>query len=192
MEAILLAALARWANYYVIVGSSAGALTGLQFVVVALMAQSGGATSKREIRAFGTPTVIHFCAALAISVVMNIPWLGVAHLAACLGSLAIIGFGYSLSVIVHARKSSYQPDAEDWFWYAGLPVLAYVVLGVAAILAWLFMAWSLFVIAAISVLFLFMGIRNSWDTVTYVALKHGRRPGERGEQGKFYTSGPGL
>jgi hypothetical protein len=58
------------------VGSSAGALTGLQFVVIALIAQSGGTTSKREIRAFGTPTVIHFCAALVISVVMNIPWLG--------------------------------------------------------------------------------------------------------------------
>jgi hypothetical protein len=181
MEAILLSALARWANFYVIVGSSAGALTGLQFVVVALMAQSGGVTSKREIRAFGTPTVIHFCAALVISVVMNIPWLGISHLAACLGALAIIGFGYSLSIIVHARKSTYQPDAEDWFWYAGLPVLAYAVLGVAAILAWLLTAWSLFVIATISVLFLFMGIRNSWDTVTYVALKHGRRSGERGE-----------
>jgi hypothetical protein len=39
--------------------------------------------------------------------------------------------------------------------------------------------WSLFLIAALSVLFLFMGIRNSWDTVTYVALKHTQRSGER-------------
>jgi len=182
MEAVLLSALVRWANFYVIVGSSAGALTGLQFVVVALIAQSGGTTSKREIRAFGTPTVIHFCAALLISVVMNIPWLAVSHLAACLVVLAIVGLIYSLTVIVHARKSTgYQPDAEDWFWYAALPVLAYVMLGVAAILVWMLAAWSLFAIAAISVLFLFMGIRNSWDTVTYVALKHGQRSSERGE-----------
>jgi hypothetical protein len=55
------------------------------------------------------------------------------------------------------------------------------VLGVAASLAWFLAAWSLFIIAAISVLFLFMGIRNSWDTVTYVALKHGQRSGGRGE-----------
>jgi hypothetical protein len=80
-----------------------------------------------------------------------------------------IGVIYTLTVIVHARKSiAYQPDAEDWFWYAGLPVLAYIVLGVAAIVVWMLAGWSLFVIAAISVLFLFMGIRNSWDTVTYV------------------------
>jgi hypothetical protein len=179
MEAVLLSALARWANFYVIVGSSAGALTGLQFVVVALIAQAGRTTTKREIRAFGTPTVIHFCAALVISVVMNIPWLAVSHLAASLAVLAIIGLIYSLTVIVHARKSTYQPDAEDWFWYAGLPVLAYVMLGVAAILVWKLAVWSLFLIAALSVLFLFMGIRNSWDTVTYVALKHTQRSGER-------------
>jgi hypothetical protein len=179
MEAVLLSALARWANFYVIVGSSAGALTGLQFVVVALIAQAGRTTTKREIRAFGTPTVIHFCAALVISVVMNIPWLAVSHLAASLAVLAIIGLVYSLTVIVHARKSTYQPDTEDWFWYAGLPVLAYVMLGVAAILVWKLAVWSLFLIAALSVLFLFMGIRNSWDTVTYVALKHTQRSGER-------------
>lgn len=185
MGTALLSALSRWANLYVIVGSSAGALTGLQFIVITLIAQSGGATSRREIRAFGTPTVIHFCAALAISVVMNIPWTTVSHLAACLGALAICGLIYSLTVIRHARKQTgYHPDAEDWFWYAGLPVFAYVILGVAAMLAWSRTGWSLFLVAAISVLFLFMGIRNSWDTVTYVALHHVQRPGEAQRSGE--------
>jgi hypothetical protein len=182
METALLSTLVRWANFYVIVGSSAGALTGLQFVVIALIAQSGGATSRREIRAFGTPTVIHFCAALVISVIMSIPWLAVSHLAACLVALAISGLIYSLTVIVHARKQTgYRPDAEDWFWYAGLPVFAYIVAGVAAIFAWLLAGWSLYVIAAMSVVFLFMGIRNSWDTVTYIALQRGHRSNERAE-----------
>lgn len=172
----LLPLLGHWANFYVIVGSSAGALTGLQFVVIALIAQSGGAPSKREIRAFGTPTVIHFCAALAISAAMNIPWMAVSHLAACLAALAMIGSTYSLTVIVHARgQTGYRPDVEDWLWYAGLPLIAYVMLGVAAILAWSHAIWSLFAIAAVSLLFLFCGIRNSWDTVTYVALQRSQR-----------------
>jgi hypothetical protein len=179
MESGFLSVLARWANFYVIVGSSAGALTGLQFVVIALIAQSGGAASRHEIRAFGTPTVIHFCAALAISAAMNIPWLEVSHLAACLAALAMIGAIYSLTVIVHASgETGYRPDAEDWIWYAGLPLVAYVMLGVAAILAWSLVVWSLFAIAALSVLFLFCGIRDSWDTVTYVALERGQRTNE--------------
>ena len=56
-----------------------------------IWAQSGGATSKREIRAFGTPTDIHFCAALVISIVMNVPWLAASHLAACIGVFSGIG-----------------------------------------------------------------------------------------------------
>jgi hypothetical protein len=54
-------ALAGWENFYVIVGSSAGALIGLQFVVITLggdtpiahgLAQASGA--------FVTPTIVHF------------------------------------------------------------------------------------------------------------------------------------
>ena len=66
--------LARWESFYVIVGSSAGALTGLQFVVIALIAEAEAAASMQEIRAFGTPTVVHFCAVLFISAVLSAPW----------------------------------------------------------------------------------------------------------------------
>ena len=63
--------LARWENFYVIVGSSAGALTGLQFVVIALVAEAEAAASLLEIRAFGSPTVVHFCFALLISAIVS-------------------------------------------------------------------------------------------------------------------------
>lgn len=76
--------------------------------------------------------------------------LAVFHLAACLAALAIIGLIYPLTVIVHARKSTgYQPDPGDWFWYAGLPALSYVMLGVGAIFVWMLAPRSLFLIAAI-------------------------------------------
>ena len=59
--------LEAWGNFYVIVGSSAGALTGLQFVVMTLIAQTDMARGRGEsISAFGTPNVVHFCAALPV------------------------------------------------------------------------------------------------------------------------------
>jgi hypothetical protein len=61
--------LAGWANFYVIIGSSAGALTGLQFVVITLIAQARRPASRQDLRAFGTPAVVHFCAALLVSAV---------------------------------------------------------------------------------------------------------------------------
>ena len=76
MEEAALAQLARWENFYVIVGSSAGALTGLQFVVIALIAEVETTSSMLEIRAFGTPTIVHFCMALLIAAVLSAPWPG--------------------------------------------------------------------------------------------------------------------
>jgi hypothetical protein len=75
MEKAALFSFADWANFYVIVRSSAGALTGLQFVVIILIAEAQAEGSMREIRAFGTPTVVHFCAALLISAIVSAPWL---------------------------------------------------------------------------------------------------------------------
>ena len=40
MDHITLPALRNWQNFYEIVGSSAGALTGLQFVVITLITQT--------------------------------------------------------------------------------------------------------------------------------------------------------
>src|SRR5438128_8992274 len=81
----------------------------------------------------------------------------------------------------HARRqTSYAPDAEDWFWYAGLPLVGYAGLLAAAIL----LAWhptaSLFVIATTSLLLLFIGIHNAWDTVTYIAVEHRQKRREKG------------
>src|SRR5215510_10760869 len=58
--------LVRWANFYVITGSAAAALTGLQFVVITLGAQRNRGNVEAN-RAFGTPTIIHFCAVLLIA-----------------------------------------------------------------------------------------------------------------------------
>src|SRR3954463_15457830 len=66
--------LTQWENFYVIVGSSAGALTGLQFVVMTLIAESSISGGMSGVRAFGTPTIVHFCAVLLVSAIISAPW----------------------------------------------------------------------------------------------------------------------
>ena len=43
----LASSLAAWESFYVIVGTSAAALTGLTFVVIVLLAEAGSFTAKR-------------------------------------------------------------------------------------------------------------------------------------------------
>jgi hypothetical protein len=51
-------ALAEWENFYVIVGSAAGALIGLQFVVVTLIVDSPTLRVAEGVAAFATPRLL--------------------------------------------------------------------------------------------------------------------------------------
>ena len=65
--------LTAWDSFYVIVGSAAGALIGLQFVVVTLIAQRPIRASPDGSAAFGTPTVVRFGAALLLAALSRAP-----------------------------------------------------------------------------------------------------------------------
>src|SRR5256886_3696562 len=73
-----------WESFYVIIGSSAAALTGLQFVVVVLGAEARSIGP--EVGAFGTPTVVHFCAVLLMSAILSVPWRAVSNAGLPLGA----------------------------------------------------------------------------------------------------------
>jgi hypothetical protein len=163
--------LGTWESFYVIVGSSAAALTGLQFVVMALVAESERRSSMREVSAFGTPNVVHFCAVLLISAILSAPWHRLSSAGLGIGLAGAAGFVYAMLVIRRARRQTgYRPVWEDWLWHAALPMVAYGTLVIAALELRHHADSSLFVISASAVLLLYVGIHNAWDTVTYIAV----------------------
>ena len=166
-----------WENFYVIVGSSAAALTGLQFVVMALVAEAREPGTMQEVNAFGTPTVVHFCAVLLASATLSAPWQRLSSTALALSIFGAAGIVYTLVVIRRARRTpAYTPVLEDWIWHAALPLIAYTVGTGAAVALPRNPEPLLFAIAGMSVLLLFVGIHNAWDTVTYVAVKPRKKP----------------
>ena len=62
--------MSEWESFYVIVGSSGGALIGLQFVVITLIADRRALATRDSLSAFGTPTVVHLTVALIVSAIM--------------------------------------------------------------------------------------------------------------------------
>ncbi|HEX4498598.1 MAG TPA: hypothetical protein VIE43_23170 [Thermoanaerobaculia bacterium] len=167
-----LASLAAWQSFYVILGSAAAALTGLQFVVMALVSNSRQTGSMREVDAFGTPTVVHFCAVLLGSATLSAPWHRMSSAGLTLGVFGAAGIVYTLVVMRRARRTmAYKPVLEDWIWHVGFPLVAYTVTTGAAILLPQNSGPPLFAVAAMSLLLLYVGIHNAWDTVTYVAVK---------------------
>jgi hypothetical protein len=169
------AALAGWESYYVIVGSSAAALTGLQFVVIALVADVSQRASDDQIGAFGTPSIVHFCVALLTSAALSAPWRRLQSATIVLGIVGLAGLLYAAIVIRRARRQTgYAPVFEDWFWHAALPIVAYGVLFTGGLALVSHEHEALFLVAAATLLLVFIGIHNAWDTVTWLALRRVR------------------
>jgi hypothetical protein len=173
MQEAVLAPLATWQNFYVIIGSAAATLIGLMFVVITLIAgvrvrvplDSGG------IAAFNTPNVVHFRIALLVAAILSAPWQALWPAGLLLG---LSGLGGATHVIIALRRARRQTDyqlvLEDWLWHTVFPLLSYTSLLVAAILLPGHPIATLFVIAAATLLLLFIGIHNAWDNVTYIAI----------------------
>ena len=176
-------ALTGWENFYVIVGSSAGALIGLQFVVITLIAEIPIVRDvERASSAFATPTIVHFGAVLLLSAVISAPWHGIAAAAILWGVLGLVGVIYVLIVARHMRvQSAYSPQFEDRLFHLLLPFAAYATLVGSAYAARSNVGGALFGVGAAALLLLFIGIHNAWDAVTYHVFvrKQGQRQAER-------------
>jgi hypothetical protein len=183
------APIAGWESYYVIVGSSAAALTGLQFVVIALINDLHTRASGDTLGAFGTPTVVHFCVALLTSAVLSAPWATLGSPAIALGVTGLAGLLYAAIVIRRARRQKdYKPVAEDWIFHTMLPVVAYGSIVGGAVTLVTHTGGALFAIAAATLLLVFIGIHNAWDTVTWLTTRN--REAEESASGQGAATSP--
>jgi hypothetical protein len=164
-----MSALAEWQNFYEIVGSSAGALIGLQFVVLALITNLPNLRREPDAAStFATPTIVHFGTVLFLAGVMTVPWHTIAPIMIVWAAGGAAGVLYALLTTRRLmRQSSYRPQFEDWLFHSLLPFVAYAVLIAAAWCPYAQRQGAFFCVAAAALLLLLIGIHNAWDTVTY-------------------------
>jgi hypothetical protein len=164
--------LAEWDNFYVITGSSAGGLTGLTFVVIALAADLKR-VNFRGLRAYVSPIIVHFGTVLALAAYLSMPHLGVLSLSLAFGLAGAAGLVYVAFIaasIGHISKE-YVPVGEDWIWNVVLPVMAYGVLFAIAFLIWRRPEQCMYGVAAVSLLLMFIGIHNAWDIAVWNTVR---------------------
>ena len=112
--------LTEWNSFYVIVGSSAGALIGLQFVVMTLIAQRPVPRMAEAGAAFSTPSVVHFAVVLLLSAIMSAPWRTVGAVGVVWGLVGIGGIAYAIIVARRMRLQTAPPRRSAsngaWTW----------------------------------------------------------------------------
>jgi hypothetical protein len=159
---------AGWDSFYVIVGAAAGALIGLQFVVITLIAEKPLKDAVNASAAFATPTIVHFSASLLLCALMRVPWPSLVYPAVSWGVMGVGGLLYTGVVAWRMRKqAAYRPGFEDWVFHLALPAVSYVLLVSGALAARGHMVAAQFAVAASALLLLFIGIHNAWDAVSY-------------------------
>ena len=176
-----MAELAEWDSFYIIVGPAAGALIGLQFVVMTLIAERPPLRAAEAGAAFATPTIVHLGAVLLLSALLRAPWQGITPVAVFLGFMGLGGVAYAGIVARRMRvQTTYKPGFEDWLSYAVLPLGAYAMLALSAFAAPSHAREALFGVGAAALLLLFISIHNAWDSVAYHVLVN--KPGTKTER----------
>ena len=175
--------LSEWQNFYVIVGSAAGGLTGLQFVVMALIADMPAIDQESQaISVFSTPSIVNFGVVLLLAAVLVMPWHGVKPVSIIWGVAGAVGIIYTaVTGWRFSRQRTYTPVFEDYFFRVIMPVIGYAVLAGAALTARNHDRIALFQVAAVALMLLFIGIHDAWDNATYLIFyKRGAvKPGPR-------------
>ncbi len=176
-----MSAFSEWESFYVIVGSSAGALIGLQFVVLTLTAERPRPRMAEGNAAFASPTIVHFAVVLLLSAIISAPWAGHRVVSVLWGLVSLAGLAYTLVVIRRLRTQlAYAPVFEDWLTHAVLPFGAYALLGAAALMAPTHPHAVNFAVAGVTLILLFAGIHNAWDAASYHVLSKRPPPEGRG------------
>ena len=84
-----------WENFFYLIGSAAGALIGIMFIVITLTAGHEPRRVSRGAPVYVTPIVFHFAVVLVVSATSEVPGLTLPAVAVLLGASAIAGLAYS-------------------------------------------------------------------------------------------------
>jgi hypothetical protein len=161
-----------WGEFYVILGTAAGALIGLMFVVIALRSEGASARSVERFEAYATPTLVAFATVLVIAALATVPAHSDTSLGVCLLLSGIAGAIYTCYNTRQVQQEDGYTYMSDWAWRHVAPGLDYVALFIAGIVVWLDDALALYIMGASATVMLFIGVHNAWDTAVWIAAEH--------------------
>jgi hypothetical protein len=161
--------LQEWETFYLVVGTSAGALVGVMFIVVTLTAEIAVDQINRGMIIYQNPTVFHLGAIVAVSALALVP----AHLLPVVAVLVgLAGIGGLAYVGLTIRRMAevydfYTATLADRVFFGALPGLSYLLMLAGSIAVFWTPEIAAETIGAGTLLLLLVSIRNAWDVATF-------------------------
>ena len=162
----------EWHDFYVLLGTASATLVGLMFVAASIGATVFNEEHRGALEAFITPTVVHFAAVLFACLVITIPTHYWESLSALLGVGGLAGLIYGGRVLVQLIiRHRFNVELVDRLFYALIPLAGYLLALGAAVLGFLHIAASAYLMAAALLVLLLAGLRNAWDMMVWIMIK---------------------
>jgi hypothetical protein len=172
MQAPVAELLHDWHDFYLLAGTASATLVGLMFVAVSIGTHVFDDNHGPGLRAFISPTVVHFTSVLFICVLVTIPahsWIPLAALLAVGGAAGLVYAGRLVAQIVVSGR--FKVDAEDRLFYAVVPAAGYLLVLGAGLCLWWQASFGPDMLAVALLALLLTAIRNAWDMMIWIVIR---------------------
>jgi hypothetical protein len=162
----------EWHDFYVLLGTASATLVGLMFVAASIGTTVFNEEHRGALEAFITPTVVHFAAVLFACLAITMPTHYWETLGALLAVGGIAGLVYGGRVLFQLIiRGRFNVELIDRLFYALIPMAGYLLALAAAVLGFLHIAASAYVMAAALLVLLVAGLRNAWDMMLWIMIR---------------------
>jgi hypothetical protein len=158
-----------WDNFYIMTGAAGAQLIGLLFVIITLGTHLSASSVVHGVRAFLTPTLVHFGSVLLQAMIVLAPWTSPWPVGVLLGLCGLVGLAYLIDVVRKRQKVQFVSlHLLDWIPYAAIPALANLALIAGAIGMIAEKSLAPYFLAGATTLFMFAGVYGAWDLTLWI------------------------
>jgi hypothetical protein len=169
-------AVAPWHDVYILIGTASATLIGLMFVAASVGTGVYSKDRYHALRAFLSPTVVHFACALAACMFAIAPLRSWPLFGLLIGATGLYGIGYAVMVWRNMLRHglTVSIDLEDRICYAAIPAVGYATMLAACVELVREDAMGCDLLAIAMGLLLMIGIRNAWDMTIFTVMRRGQ------------------
>ena len=161
-----------WHDFYILIATASATLIGLMFVAASIGASVFNPDREVPLRAFLTPTVVHFSVILVSCLASMAPSLANGSLGVPIVCIGVVGIACACRAVINLRRRGIflRKDLEDRFCYAIIPITTYLALIATGVILPMRPGLGLDMLAATLVALLLLGIHNAWDMTLWIVL----------------------
>jgi hypothetical protein len=162
-------ALARWHDFYMLLGTASATLVGLLFVAATVGAGVFTSSRPAPLRVFLSSSVVHFSTTLVGCLIVQVPEQTWVSLGTMIAGCGIFGLGYHCMAWRDSIRDGVSKSMalDDRIWYGVLPVASYIFETGAGITLALRSSLGCAALALSMGMLLMVGIHNAWDITVW-------------------------